>query len=220
MTQFVTCEGADLCQEIAKHPDTSFVRTYEGDPPDRLIAETGGFVLLADMSPLVVGHLLLLPKHHYYSFSALLPNLSGELQLLLRVIKRLYSRTFGEPLVLEHGSSNGSDGNACVTHAHWHLVPVDGAAVEDVIQCDDLACTDLTDIDELGSPRWADRPYYFTSYAGKHRVYEPSPATRRQYLRSVVGHVIGIEDPEWDYAVVTRKDYLRETMSMVAHWFQ
>ncbi len=118
MTQFVTCEGSDLCQEIARYPDTSFTRTYEGDPPHRLITETTRFVLLADMSPLTVGHLLLLPKHHYFSFSALLPTLSGELRPLLSEITDLYSHTFGAPLLLEHGSSEGSDGNACVTHAH------------------------------------------------------------------------------------------------------
>lgn len=217
MTRFAVCEGADLCQEIARNPDTSFVRTYAGNPPSRLIAETDDFALIADMSPLVVGHLLFLPKLHFLSFSALMPTLLGELRPLLATIVERYTVTFGEPLVLEHGSSKGSDQNACVTHAHWHLLPVDGTAVDEVIQRDDLSSIDLADIGDLGS--WAGQSYYLTSYAGKHRVYQPTPATKRQYLRSVVGQVLGIDDPEWDYAVVIRKDYLRETMNMVARWF-
>jgi hypothetical protein len=51
-------------------------------------------------------------------------------------------------------------------------------------------------------------------------VYEPSPATGRQYLRSILGRVLSIDDPEWDYALVVRKDYLRETMSRARLWFR
>jgi diadenosine tetraphosphate (Ap4A) HIT family hydrolase len=219
MTQPVLCEGADLCQEIARSADNSFVRTYQGNPPSRLIFETGDFALIADMSPLIVGHLLLLPKIHYMSFSALLPTHLYELERFLSGLVPYYSATFGEPLVLEHGSATESDSNACVTHAHWHLVPVDGAAVDALIRLDDLPCTELNSMAELGASRWRDRPYYYTSHAGRHHVYEPSPATKRQYLRSVVGRVLSIDEPEWDYALVVRKDYLRETMNRARLWF-
>jgi diadenosine tetraphosphate (Ap4A) HIT family hydrolase len=220
MTQPVLCEGADLCQEIAGSTDTSFVRTYQQDPPSRLIFQTADFALIADMSPLTVGHMLLLPKVHYLSFSALLPTHLVALEKVISRIVPRYSATFGEPVVLEHGSADESDGNACVTHAHWHLVPVDGAEVDAVIRQDDLPCTELADMAELGFPRWRRRPYYYTSYAGRHRVYESSPATRRQYLRSVVGRVLAIDDPEWDYALVIRREYLRETMDRVRFWFR
>jgi diadenosine tetraphosphate (Ap4A) HIT family hydrolase len=220
MTQPVLCEGADLCQEIARSADNSFVRTYQGDPPSRLIFETDNFALIADMSPLVVGHLLLLPKVHYMSFSELLPTHLHELESLLPALAPYYSATFGEPLVLEHGSATESDGNACVTHAHWHLVPVDGDAVDALIRLDDLPCTELRGMAELGWPSWRKRPYYYTSHAGGHHVYEPSPATGRQYLRSILGRVLSIDDPEWDYALVVRKDYLRETVNRTRLWFR
>jgi diadenosine tetraphosphate (Ap4A) HIT family hydrolase len=220
MAQPVLCEGADLCQEIARSADTSFVRTYRGNPPSRLIFETSSFALIADMSPLMVGHLLLLPKIHYLSFSALMRIHFAELERLMPRISQFYMPTFGEPLVLEHGSADESDSNACVTHAHWHLVPVAGPDVESVISQDALPRTDLAGMAELGQPRWAGRSYYYTSYAGRHHVYEPSPSARRQYLRSVVGRVLSIDDPEWDYALVVRKEYLRETMDRVRHWFR
>ncbi|HYS38273.1 MAG TPA: HIT domain-containing protein [Pseudonocardiaceae bacterium] len=219
MTQPVLCEGADLCQEIARSADNSFVRTYQGNPPSRLIFETDSFALIADMSPLVVGHLLLLPKIHYMSFSALIPDHLHELERFMSGLVPYYSATFGEPLVLEHGSASESDSNACVTHAHWHLVPVDGAEVDALIRLDDLTCAELTGMAELGGPSWRNRPYYYTSYAGEHHVYEPSPASKRQYLRSVLGRVLSIDEPEWDYALVVRKDYLRETMNRVRLWF-
>lgn len=218
MTQPVFCEGADLCQEIAGDVDTSFVRVYGGDPPSRLILTTATFVLIADMSPLIVGHLLLLPKIHYLSFSSLMRNHGSELKDVMSIIEPRYSATFGELLVIEHGSADESDGNACVTHAHWHLLPVDGAQVDALIRQDDLLSTDLADPVQLGLPQWVNRPYYYVSYAGNYRIYEPSSTTRRQYLRSIVGRVLSIADPEWDYALVVRTEFLRETMGRVRYW--
>jgi diadenosine tetraphosphate (Ap4A) HIT family hydrolase len=220
MTHSALCEGADLCEEIAGSADTSFTRTYQGEPPSRTILQTDEFVLMADMSPLTVGHVLLLPRAHYFSFSALLRTHLSELEHLMASTVPFYSDTFGEPLVLEHGSAPGSGGGACVTHAHWHLVPVDGHAVDDLIHQDGLPCTELAELAELGRPRFARQPYFYVSYKGAHRVYEPSPATRRQYLRSIAGRVLAIEDPEWDYALVIRKQCLRDTMAMTRSWFR
>jgi diadenosine tetraphosphate (Ap4A) HIT family hydrolase len=218
MIRSAVCEGADLCQEMARNTDTSFARTYQGDPPTRHILGTENLALIADMSPLVAGHLLLLPKTHYLSFSHVIDDHLPELMNFVETIAPLYRETFGELLVLEHGSSADGNGNACITHAHWHLLPVDGAEVDRIIQADRLAYTDLTDLAELGSPRWTPRPYFYRCHRGHMRVYEPSPTTRRQYLRSVVGAVLSIETPLWDYALVIRKELLRETMRRVRQW--
>lgn len=214
----IVCEGADLCQEMARKADTSFVRTYQGDPPSRHILTTENLALIADMSPLVAGHLLLLPKTHYLSFSPVIRNHRAELESFLEAVAPLYRRTFGDMLVLEHGSSIDSNGNACVTHAHWHLLPVDGAEVDRLIEADGLAYSDLAGLSELGSPLWMSQPYFYRGYDSRMRVYEPSPATQRQYLRSVVAKTLSIETPLWDYALVIRKELLRETMLRVRHW--
>ncbi|MEV5088691.1 hypothetical protein ACWEQ5_30280 [Streptomyces griseoincarnatus] len=41
---------------------------------------------------------------------------------------------------------------------------------------------------------------------------------RSQYLRSVVGRLLGIPDPLWDYALVVRRELLRETMTLTRSW--
>ncbi len=214
----VVCDGADLCQEMARNTDTSFIRTYQGDPPTRCVLETENLALIADMSPLVAGHLLLLPKTHYLSFSQVVREHLVELEGFIEATFPLYRMTFGDLLVLEHGSSEDGNGNACITHAHWHLLPVDGAKVDRIIQADGLVHVDLADLSELGSRRWMTRPYFYRGYAGQMRVYEPSAVTRRQYLRSVVGATLSIETPLWDYALVIRKELLRETMRRVQNW--
>ncbi|PSL55530.1 diadenosine tetraphosphate (Ap4A) HIT family hydrolase [Saccharothrix carnea] len=212
------CTGADFCEEISGAIDTAFNRFYDGDPPSRRVYSTENFELLADMSPLTAGHLLLLPKKHYLSFAQVLTAYPGETEDLVQRIVEIYAETFRQPLVMEHGSGPGQDDHACITHAHLHLLPVDGDAVDDLLLRDGLAYQDLNSISELAQDPWPGASYFLRLFNGRCRVYLPTVQQKRQYLRSVAGAVLSIEDPEWDYAVVMRKDDLRSTMRMVEHW--
>ncbi len=218
MIETMQCAGADFCEELSGSADTSFARFYEGDPPSRLIHSTENLTLLADMSPLVLGHLLLLPSNHHLSFAQVLSLHQDEVRGLLDEFIPLYRETFGEPLILEHGSSAGQESHACITHAHLHFLPVDGDAVDDLLIRDGLFHRDLDSLGELTLAPWPSSAYFLRVYRGKVRVYLPTGAQKRQYLRSIVGAVLAIEDPEWDYAVVMRKRDLRETLRMVDYW--
>ncbi|WP_143073446.1 thiamine-phosphate kinase [Actinokineospora terrae] len=190
---------------------------YEGFPPSRLVLETEDFVLLADMSPLVVGHLLLLPKRHYLSFSEVVAAHRAAVEHLVSRVLGLYRATFGEPLILEHGSTEFEDGNGCITHAHWHLLPVDGAKVDEFMVAETAGHVSLSGIADLADERWSGA-YYLRGYGDDYRLYFPGESNKRQYLRSVAGRVLSMEDPEWDYAVVVRKEALRETMGKTSRW--
>jgi diadenosine tetraphosphate (Ap4A) HIT family hydrolase len=214
----VACQGADLCQELSGSTDTSFTRVYEGDPPSRRIAATRRFEVLADMSPLVVGHLLVLPRQHHLSFARVLAGDHAELRNLLAWLDPRYTATFAPPLVLEHGSTEEMGRQACVTHAHWHVFPLSGDAVDNVLESDGLAYRELAGLHDLGREPWLSHSYYFRRYRDRARVYLPAETNPRQYLRSVVGRMLGIADPEWDYSLVTRKEHLRLTMHMTASW--
>ncbi|MEV6907792.1 HIT domain-containing protein [Amycolatopsis sp. NPDC051071] len=218
MIETAECAGADFCEELSGSDDTSFTRFYEGDPPSRLICSTENLTLLADMSPLVLGHLLLLPSNHYLSFAQVLSRHEAEVLDFLADFVPRYRETFGEPLILEHGSSDGQENHACITHAHLHFLPVDGDRVDDLLIGDSLAYEDLGSLGELALPPWPSSAYFLRVHRDKVRVYRPTSDQKRQYLRSIVGAVLAIEEPEWDYAVVMRKGELRETMRMVDLW--
>jgi diadenosine tetraphosphate (Ap4A) HIT family hydrolase len=214
----VACQGADLCQELSGSTDTSFTRVYEGDPPSRRIFSTSRFEVLADMSPLVVGHLLVLPKQHHLSFARVIADDHHELRSLLAWLVPRYAATFAPPLVLEHGSTEEMGRQACITHAHWHVLPLSGDAVDDALGSAGLPYLDLAGLHELGREPWPSNSYYLRLYRDRARVYLPAETNPRQYLRSIVGSILEIETPEWDYSLVTRKDHLRLTMRMTASW--
>ncbi|GAA0581456.1 hypothetical protein GCM10010394_07630 [Streptomyces crystallinus] len=210
------CAGSDLCQELAGARDTTFSMVYEGEPPSRLIHRTENFRLLADLSPMTLGHLLLLPVDHYFSFAQLIDDLEEELRGFLGKVEPAYRETFGRYTVLEHGSCPGMESSACISHAHWHILPVDGRRVNELILADGLTPTPLAGLDHL--TRFDDAPYFMCLHEDGMSVYRPRRPMPRQYLRSIVAKIVGIADPLWDYALVTRKDLFRETVALTSAW--
>lgn len=212
------CRGADFCDEIAGESDNTFKRVYGGEPPTRTVASTESFVVVVDLSPLTVGHLLLLPRGHYLSFAGVVRHHLTELKYLLDWLLPRYRETFGAPTILEHGSSSDFDHSACITHAHWHVMPVEGESIEQTMLADGLVPTTLRTVAELDSPLWSDSAYFLVSYKDLHLAFRTRRDLPRQYLRSVVSRPLLIPDPEWDYAVVVRKEVLRSTMDHAGEW--
>ncbi|WBB75570.1 hypothetical protein O7602_08695 [Micromonospora sp. WMMD1128] len=211
------CNGAELCDELRSADVSTFTMTYEGDPPSRQIASVPGFRLIADMSPLTVGHLLLLPEDHYLSFGHLDAEQSERARAIVNVLRPLYVATFGQMAVLEHGSSSEMP-SACITHAHWHFLPIDAARAANLMARDGLTRVELPDFTGLQRFAAADRPYYYCGDGSTHIVFDAQRRVRSQYLRSVVGAMLGMADPEWDWSVVIRKDLLRATLIATQGW--
>jgi hypothetical protein len=90
--------------------------------------------------------------------------------------------------------------------------------VDDLLVQDGLSYVDLESITELREAPWPESAYFLRHHRGRSRVYVPNGNQKRQYLRSVVATTLDIPDPEWDYAVIVRKDCLRRTMKLVESW--
>lgn len=218
MAEGDSCVGSDFCQELAGAEDVTFHRVYGGSPPGRIVGRGSIFALLADMSPLTLGHLLLVPNAHYVSFGALMCDHTEETATALKHIIPPYTASFGEPVFLEHGSTMRMDGSACVTHAHIHLLPLPFREVNGLILRDGLMPTTLGGIADLEQFGHDDLPYFYCGDAAEHKVYAAGQSKPRQYLRSVAGRLLGLTDPEWDYAVIVRKNVLVATMKETARW--
>ncbi|NJP99576.1 HIT family protein [Streptomyces zingiberis] len=216
MKHELRCVESDFCNEISGQEDTTFSAIYEGNPPGRVLWESGNFRLLADMSPLCPGHLLLLPIEHHLSFADLIETHGETLSGILSTVIPMYRETFGRLTFLEHGSSLAMKSGACISHAHWHLLPVDGRGVDALITADGLPSNLLEHLGQLAT--FSGKPYFLCGHEGEFRVYNGERPMRSQYLRSVVGRILGIPDPLWDYALVVRKEILRETMDRASHW--
>lgn len=191
---------------------TDFSRTYEGDPHSRILLETTGFAIVVDISPLVEGHLLVVPKKHYLNFAGAMLDHPHEAVQVIRSARDWVHRTYGSVALFEHGSTPGESGGACIAHAHVHVLPVAATGLIAVMRRDRLELTVLPD--HTGWTEIADtpRPYLLCSDGESSVVTFPPERVRRQYLRSAAAEVLGIPDPQWDWSLVIRRDLLRRTV--------
>ncbi len=83
-----------------------------------IFKETPHFFLAADHAPLVEGHLLIIPKHHYTCYGDVPAELDGELSALKHEVQQFFTRFYASPVFWEHGIFRQT-----VFHAHLHCFP-------------------------------------------------------------------------------------------------
>ena len=97
----------------------SFLDRNGYDVESMYFYEDQDFSISPDLSPLVTGHLLVIPTHHYASFGEI--DDKGML-LRLRIVAEILLGT-SDLLLFEHGAVVEGEGGASVDHAHLHIMP-------------------------------------------------------------------------------------------------
>ncbi|MEO8970802.1 MAG: HIT family protein [Ktedonobacteraceae bacterium] len=87
-----------------------------------ILKETAHFLIVADYAPLVEGHLLIIPRHHYACYGEVPAELDAELFALKREIQQFFKEFYVPAVFWEHGIFRQT-----VFHAHLHCFPF-GAA--------------------------------------------------------------------------------------------
>jgi hypothetical protein len=64
----------------------------------------------------------------------------------------------------------------------------------------------------LGGFAELDRPYFYYNFGSEHRIYSTNLSMRHQYLRIVMAEILGVPEPEWDWALSLRPELLRATV--------
>ena len=96
-----------------------FLAKNQYDIKSMYFYEDADFSVSPDLSPLVNGHLLVIPTQHLASFGELTDD-----AILLRMHKIAeYLLGSNDLLVFEHGAVLEGEGGASVDHAHLHVMP-------------------------------------------------------------------------------------------------
>lgn len=157
----------------------------QGYPIDRMyFYEDEDYSISPDLSPLVAGHLLVIPQKHYASFGEV-----AELDFISRVIEK-GKELLGtdDVLVFEHGAVIEGEGGASIDHAHLHIMPrptnVTIMMIDDYI----LNSREITDTKVTYTPQKLHefylqrQPYIFYRLLDKGYVY-PVGKISHQFLR-------------------------------------
>lgn len=113
----VSCDESGLCEAIDRHS--------AGARVSRCFDSRANSVALVDLSPIEVGHALVVPRRHVTTSLDLAPPSIDELWTFAQTVAaRLESDLASGALLLEHGISRAYAGPACVRHSHIHVCPV------------------------------------------------------------------------------------------------
>jgi diadenosine tetraphosphate (Ap4A) HIT family hydrolase len=83
-----------------------------------ILKETPTFRIIADHAPLVEGHLLIIPRHHYACYGTVPANLDEELLALKHEVQNFLAQFYAPAIFWEHGIFRQT-----VFHAHLHCFP-------------------------------------------------------------------------------------------------
>jgi diadenosine tetraphosphate (Ap4A) HIT family hydrolase len=204
-----------FCRELQSGTLPDFC---DADIESRILHETERFVVIPDISPLVPGHVMIVPRAHILCFGAIeaadWPEFAGIVTATRTILKEYY----GSSVILEHGTSSLDPVADHVTHAHLHLVP---AAIDIRDALRNFNTTMIASLSDLS--RWAarDEEYiFFESCAGERMVADRITAIKRLFFRREIAKQLGIPDPLWDWRRHIMSDNLRSTVETLrrANW--
>lgn len=171
-----------------------------------IVDETDLFVTVACMGAFVPGYVLIVPRRHVFAMASLPASELGELARYEDGISRKLAGHWKHPVLFEHGSCAAPDvaTGACISHAHWHLVPGDYD-----LGAHSLVFTQALSFDALGV---ADRSNGYLMYRRRSSwFYNLDTKPPSQYFRRIIAAQSGCPD-EWDYLAFPHLDNMRSTI--------
>ena len=179
----------ELKCQLCHSKDTVTVETI-----GQRVVYRGKYIYVAvDISPLCVGHVLIVTNEHYFNFYETDKKVKEETFFVKERLKEIEKQFYHKNvLFFEHGSIKSGEAGSSVEHAHLHVVPCD---IDIKVELDK----------ELGEPincdilkeEFLNISSYIYLEDSNHKMIYPVDKLPSQYLRKIVGEKIGNSKYDW-----------------------
>jgi len=100
--------------------DCIFCKIIKGEIPGKIVYEDDLVIVIMDASPIVDGHMLIIPKKHYIDYMELDENITSHIFKVAQIIgKKVFDKLNTKSLTI---SVNYGDDQK-VKHVHFHILP-------------------------------------------------------------------------------------------------
>lgn len=176
-----------FCEEINNNrfPD-EFVRNC--GIVNRVLEQCDNFVAVPSLSPITLGHVLIIPKYHVTSMMQVDRAMMSELENFTNKIMKIIAINIGAPIIFEHGIGEGKAGGCGVNHAHLHILPMkpDSASNLQLIIDEQFSFSGATSLVELLSSGGNKKSYLLFGQNLKEIFYFYDENIPSQYLRRLI----------------------------------
>jgi histidine triad (HIT) family protein len=175
---------------------------------NRILYSNDHFVILPTVSPLMAGHILVLPREHINTLKRLR---EAEKQELLNIVQKLISSFAGACFMFEHGAFP-VNGNTCgVDHTHLHILPLDRSLSLQVMEKIKMEYAPEFQSDLQGALSYrTDKPYLLYGNDIKAIYNSVDGNFPSQFIRKKICEVLNNRD--WDWKLLTNRDSFAASM--------
>jgi SAM-dependent methyltransferase len=155
-----------------------------------------------DIAPLMDGHLLMVTSSHYVCYGACPQSLRQIIRTNQERVRQLFRRTYDKSTIfLEHGPVRPREAGACISHAHFHCLPISVPILQEIDHY--LQSRESADLNTLGNLYEAGQSYlYIEDEVGAGWAY-PVAVLPSQLLRQVVALLMGKKEWRWQTSYLT-----------------
>ena len=193
-----------LCDVLADSDEVPFRRLFSrAEISSEVLLQTNRFAVVADVAPLVKGHVLIIPRKHVTALSALSPEDCAEIEgLRLSVSKTLRQKTNLPVVSFEHGLCDPSRRGGCgIDHAHLHVSPSPGGIFTRLTET--YECRELSSLRSLPEVAGNITEEYLLFIDPEDRcIFAEVEEPTRQFFRRAVAELVGNELWNWSDQVL------------------
>ena len=174
---------------------------------DCILFENHNIYVQVDISPLCLGHILIITNEHYLNFIETSNEIKKDVVKLKENIKKIYKEVYNSDILFfEHGSAKTGYAGSSIEHAHLHCIPYKFNINESLNEL-------------LGNPIKCD--IFSSSYQYKNEfsyIYTENPYESKiiykveklpsQILRKLVSEKLNDTDYLWQEKCITRDSIL------------
>ena len=156
-----------------------------------MLKETNAFFIVADHAPLVEGHILIIPKHHYTCYGVAPAELDDELLALKREVQDFFERYYAPAIFWEHGVFRQT-----VYHAHLHCFPFGTTGYDRTKALHALTVQSQEDVREWYATYGH---YFYTEDPMNAFLFAPEMDRYMQVIKDVLWHGVSLRnyDVQW-----------------------
>lgn len=180
----------------------------------RICIESDNFIVIPSVSPIAIGHTMLLPKQHYTSMMACPEKMKAEALTLIDTLYTKLTARFGQLFLFEHGVGRLDDVACGINHAHLHFVPLVNNISTEVIEKIkfEINVDNYGTYDELLSDKQNDMAYLMFGSEIDKMFFTSHYTIPSQLVRKVISSALNLQD--WNWRLKFGKDDFLSTIKV------
>jgi len=192
-------ENCCICNEIlnSRFPE-KLRRIYSIE--NRVCYENENFIVIPSVSPIVEGHLMLIPKKHIKSLAYVDMDTLDSFKELVKKVFSFIKTKYCEPFLFEHGVGEDEFTGCGIDHAHLHILPIQLENQNRIFNAilSERNILHAGNMYELLSSIDKRKSYLLFGCQVNNMYFSTAEGAKSQYIRKIISSIVGNKNWNWN----------------------